>query len=113
MIDWFRPLLMMFHAPTRGMSEVRDRAPLGSALLLAVLVQSAHSVYALWEAQSGDAAGLGGPLLIGTVLVQSIGVGLLVGIIFVPITIFASNLFERRGSVTLALQQGKASLVPT
>src|SRR2546423_745661 len=113
MIDWFRPLLMMFYAPTRGMSEVRDRAPLGSALLLAVLVQSAHSVYALWNAQSGDAAGLGGPLLIGTVLVQSIGLVLLVAIILVPITIFVANLFERRGSFMLAMQQEYASLAST
>ncbi len=32
MTDWLRPLLLMFYAPTRGMAEVRDRAPLGPAV---------------------------------------------------------------------------------
>ena len=112
-MNWLRPLLMMFYAPTRGMSEVRDRAPLGSALLLAVLVQSAQSVFELWNARSTEAAGLSSPLLIGNVLVQSIGLVLLVAIILVPITIFVANLFERRGSFMLAMQQEYASLAST
>ncbi|HYG81427.1 MAG TPA: hypothetical protein VD861_13610, partial [Pyrinomonadaceae bacterium] len=49
MANWLRPLLMMFYAPGRGMGEVRDRAPLGSAMLLALLAELGFITYALWE----------------------------------------------------------------
>jgi tetratricopeptide (TPR) repeat protein len=113
MLDWLRPLLMMFYAPVRGMSEVRDRAPLGSALLLAVLAQSARSFYGLWTDPSGQAARLESPLLVGAVLVQSLGMVLLVALILVPITIFIANLFEGRGGFLLAMQQEYAPLAST
>ena len=49
MSDWLRPLLLMFYAPARGMAEARDRAPLGQAALLALLLQVAHTVYSQWR----------------------------------------------------------------
>lgn len=113
MLDWLRPLLMMFYAPVRGMRDVRDRAPLGSALLLAVLAQSVRSFYAMWTDPSGQAAALGNPVLVGAVLVQSLGVVLLVALILVPITIFVANLFEGRGGFLLAMQQEYAALAST
>ena len=113
MIAWLQPLLMMFYAPARGMSEVRDRAPLGSSLLLAVLVQSMLSLYGLWADQSGEAAQLGGALLVGAVLVQSLGLILMVALILVPIIIFVTNLFEGRRGFMLAMQQEYAPLAST
>src|SRR4051812_20572610 len=113
-MNLLRPLLMMFYAPARALGEVRDRAPLGASLLLAVVMQSAYSVYALWSGRGGEAAaGLSGPRLVGAIVLQSIGLVLLIGIILVPITIFVANLFERRGSFTLAIQQEYAPLAST
>jgi tetratricopeptide (TPR) repeat protein len=113
-MNLFRPLLMMFYAPARGLSEVRDRAPLGSALLLAVVMQSAYSVYTLWGGRAGPAAtGLSARVLVDVVLIQPLGLVLLIGVILVPITIFVANLFERRGSFALAIQQEYAPLAST
>ena len=60
MMDWLRPLLLMFYAPARGMSEARERAPLGPAVLLALAAQFAVALYALWP----QAAAAGGPALL-------------------------------------------------
>ena len=103
MLDWLRPLLLMFYAPARGMSEVRDRAPLALAALLALIVQVLDMLMAkpilLLNVQS-----------IVSVLVQAAGSILLIGLIFVPLMLFVANLFDRRGSFTVVLQQEYAAI---
>lgn len=106
MVDWLRLFLMMFHAPVRAMSEVRDRAPLGPALLLALVTQVIYLIFT----QRFYLSGLVYPWLVLTTLLQSL---LFIAIIFVPVTALVANLLERRGSYRLVLQQEYASLAST
>ncbi|MCA1566391.1 MAG: tetratricopeptide repeat protein [Acidobacteria bacterium] len=104
MLDWLKPLLMMFHAPVRAMALVRDRAPLGFAAALALGAKVIYVLYMQWpylaaQARAGGAFG-GFAILSGTV-----GSLLVVAVIFVPGVIFFANMFERRGSFSLVLQQ--------
>jgi len=103
-MDWLRPLLLMFYAPARGMAEVRDRVPLGQAALLAVLLQVAHALLAQWRELAGLAARFGAWASVG-VLFSSAGSVLLVALIYVPLSVFFANLFERRGGFGLVLRQ--------
>jgi len=103
-MDWLRPLLLMFYAPARGMALVRDRAPLGQAALLAVLLQVAHALVAQWRELAGLAARYGAWAAVG-VLFSSAGSVLLVALVYVPVSILLVNLFERRGSLGLVLRQ--------
>ena len=103
-MNWLRPLLMMFYAPARGMAEVRDRVPLGQAALLAVLLQVAHALVGQWRELVGLAARFGSWAAVG-VLFSSAGAVLLVGLVYVPVSVLLANLFERRGSFGLVLRQ--------
>jgi tetratricopeptide (TPR) repeat protein len=103
-MNWLRPLLMMFYAPARGMAEVRDRVPLGQAALLAVLLQVAHALVSQWRELATLAARFGSWAGVG-VLFASAGSVLLVGLIYVPVSVLLANLFERRGSFGLVLRQ--------
>jgi tetratricopeptide (TPR) repeat protein len=106
MVDWLRLFLMMFYAPVRAMSEVRDRAPLGPALLLALATQSVYVIFTQRFYLNGAIY----PRLVLTTLFQSL---LFIAIIFVPATALVANLLERRGSFRLVLQQEYASLAAT
>jgi tetratricopeptide (TPR) repeat protein len=103
-MDWLRPLLLMFYAPARGMALVRDRAPLGQAALLAVLLQVAHALLAQWRELAGLAARYGAWAAVG-VLFSSAGSVLLVALVYVPVSVLVVNLFERRGGFSLVLRQ--------
>ena len=103
-MDWLRPLLLMFYAPARGMAEVRDRVPLGQAALLAVLLQVAHALVGQWRELVGLAARFGSWAGVG-VLFSSAGAVLLVGLVYVPVSVLLANLFERRGGFGLVLRQ--------
>jgi len=104
MSDWLRPLLLMFYAPARGMAEARDRAPLGQAALLALLLQVAHTVYSQWRELAALAQRFGAWAAV-SVLFTSSGYLLLVALVFVPVAIFFANLFERRAGFGLLLRQ--------
>lgn len=106
MLDLLKPLLMMFYAPARGMRVVRDRAPLGTAALIALAAHGVYNLYTEWQ-------GTVGLLLVRDVLISSALSVLFVALIFVPITIFVANLFERRGSFGLMIQQEYAALAST
>jgi Tfp pilus assembly protein PilF len=90
------------------MAEARDRAPLGAAALLAWLLQSAYAVFTLWPAVGGQAAHAGPSWLYHVLLGAALSL-FHTGAIFVPAAIFFANLFERRGSFGLAVQQEYAS----
>jgi tetratricopeptide (TPR) repeat protein len=94
---------MMFYAPVRALSEVRDRAPLGPALLLALLMQSAYAIFT----QRFYLGGRIYPGLLLTTLFQSI---LFIAIIFVPATALMAHLLDRRSSFRIVIQQEYASL---
>jgi tetratricopeptide (TPR) repeat protein len=113
MIEWLRPLLMLFYAPVRGMNEVRDRAPLVAVVLLALLSRVAYVIFSQWLYQRDGFAILRSPLAIISLLIQSASSLLILAVVFVPTVALVSNLFERRGSFGLVLQQEYAALVST
>lgn len=106
MVDWLRLFLMIFYAPVRALREVRDRAPLGPALLLALATQIVYTIIT----QRFYLGGAFYPRLVLTTLVQSL---LFIAIIFVPTLALVANLLDRRGSFRLVLQQEYASLAST
>jgi tetratricopeptide (TPR) repeat protein len=112
MFDWIRLLLMIFYAPGRGMREVRDRAPLGSIGLIALLSQVSYYLTTQWL--SGETTLVfGGPGAAIRLLFQSARWILLLAFILIPLIIFVGNLLERRRSFTLLLQQEYTSLAST
>jgi tetratricopeptide (TPR) repeat protein len=106
MADWLRFLLMMFYAPVGAMREVRDRAPLGPAMLLALAAQSVYLIFT----QRFYLGGAIYPRLTLSTLFQSL---LFIAIIFVPATTLIANLLERRTSFRLVIRQEYASLAST
>jgi tetratricopeptide (TPR) repeat protein len=100
MMDWLRPLLMMFYAPERGMSEVRERSPLAGAMLLALLAQVGYIFYTQWRFLNPMFA-LRGPSIV------------FIAVILVPVMALIANLFERRASFGLAIRQEYAPLAST
>lgn len=112
MMNWLRPLLMMFYAPARGMSEVRDRSPLAVAMLLALLAQVGYVFFTQWGFLSPVFA-LRGPSIVFSILFSSLLPLLLIAVILVPMMILAANLFERRASLGLVIRQEYAPLAAT
>jgi tetratricopeptide (TPR) repeat protein len=111
MMNWLRPLLMMFYAPTRGMSEVRDRSPLAPAMLLALLAQIGYAFCTQWRFL--NPAILRAPSILWAILFESLIPILFLAVIFVPAMALLANLFERRASFGLIIQQEYASLAAT
>src|SRR5918998_1714241 len=109
MLDWLKPLLMMFYAPVRAMGLVRDRAPLGFAAIVALLVRVGYVFYTQWLYLAVQ-IGVGGAFVGVAVVTATVGSLLLIAVIFVPSLVFFANLFERRGSFSLVLQQEFAPL---
>jgi tetratricopeptide (TPR) repeat protein len=109
MTNWLRPLLLIFYAPGRGMSEARDRARIVPAALLALLSQFGFALYSQWDYLAGIFARR--PLYIFVAaLIQSASSLLSTALIFVPAAIIIARLFDRRGSMRLALQREYASV---
>lgn len=113
MVDWLRFLLMMFYAPVRALKEVRDRGVLTPPALLALITQALF-FYLMVSLYARDTiAALTAPWAFYSLLLQSAGALLLVALIFAPVVIFVANLFERRGSYRLVLQQEYAATTST
>ena len=104
MLDWLKPLPMMFYAPARGMAVVRDRAPLGAAALLALAAQAAYELFTQWPYLARGFA-RSAPLAVFSILRGAAGELLLLALAFVPLLVLFANLFERRGSYGLVLRQ--------
>jgi len=109
MTNWLRPLLLLFYAPRRGMSEVRDRAPLGAAMLLALLAQVGFFAFTQWRFIN-PAFAARGPGVAFSLVFRSILPLLFVAVILVPALALVANLFERRASLGLILRQEYAPL---
>jgi tetratricopeptide (TPR) repeat protein len=109
MLDLLKPLLLMFYAPVRAMGLVRDRAPLGLAAALAVIAKAAYVFYTQWG-YLGAQIRAGNAFVAVAVVVAAVGSLLLFAVILIPSLIFFANLFERRGSFSLVLQQEYAPL---
>lgn len=108
MTDWPRLIAMIFYAPLRGMREVRDRGALFPAIICAYTSQV---IYALTvQLLIGNRSLLTHPQVIATSLFQAATSLLPIMIVLVPLLALTSNLFDRRGSFGLVLQQEYASL---
>ena len=92
---------MLFYAPARGISEAHNQAALAPAALLALLAQS---INALWSFSAAPPP-LSNPLLFISLLFGGMISLLFMALALVPTLIFISNLFERRGSFRLVVQQ--------
>ncbi|MGA9996109.1 MAG: tetratricopeptide repeat protein [Pyrinomonadaceae bacterium] len=112
MLDWLHPLLLMFYAPSRGMSEVRDRAPLAPAMLFALLADASYMLYTQWPFLV-EGFGTRGAFASALLLFRSAKHLLFIALVLVPVIAFIANLFERRGSFGLVLQQEYAPLAST
>ena len=94
------------------MSLVRDRAPLGQGVFLALLVPAIYSLIAV-AMYSGDLrSAIYPPTVIGSL--SQAGLSLLFTLLaFVPSTLFAGNLLDRRGSSIAAIKQDYAPFAST
>jgi tetratricopeptide (TPR) repeat protein len=103
---------MIFYAPGRGLREVRDRAPLAPAALVA-LISHAIFFFSVTFLYLGYLASPRNPSTIFSVILQSAGSLVIIALVFCPLSLFLSNLFERRASFRLRLQQDYAPLAAT
>ena len=112
MLDWLRLVLMIFYAPTRGIREVRDRGSLAPAGLVALLAHGAF-FFALTWLYLGNLINPRQPLAILFVLFQSAGSLVFIALVFCPLALFLANIFERRASFRLLIQQEYSALAAT
>ncbi len=111
MLDWLRLVLMVFYAPARGMREVRDRGTIAPAGFVALLALGTFYFLLMWFYPV-----LGDPrraITILSSLFQSAGHLVFVAAIFGPLVLLITNLFERRASFRLLLQQEYSALAAT
>jgi tetratricopeptide (TPR) repeat protein len=103
---------MIFYAPGRGLREVRDRAALAPASLLALISHVAFLLVLTALFLPGFVS-VGHPFSILVVIFQSAGCLLFLALVFVPVAILLLNLSERRASYRLIMQQEYAAMAST
>jgi Tfp pilus assembly protein PilF len=108
MTEWLKFIAMIFYAPLRGMREVRDRGGLLPAFICAYASQLLYLFAVQWL--SGDRAFLTRPSVLAANFFHAATALLPFAIVFVPLIALIANLFDRRGSFGLVLQQEYASL---
>src|SRR5215813_8163746 len=108
MTDWLRLTLMIFYAPLRGIREVRDRGSLFPAIISAYVSQVAYMLAVQWL--SGNRAFTTRPGVLAATLFQAATYLLPFAIFLVPLLAWTANIFDRRGSFGLVLQQEYSSL---
>lgn len=104
---------MVFYAPVRGMNEVRDRAPLIALVLFALLAKVVYVIFTQWLYYRNGFAALRHPAAIITLLIDSASSLLILAVVFAPTVTFVANLFDRRASFRLVLQQEYTALIST
>jgi tetratricopeptide (TPR) repeat protein len=107
MPDWLRYIAMIFYAPMRGMREVRDRGTLLPAIVCAYVSQILYLFIIQWLVGISLTTR---PQVIASNLFQAATSLLPIAIVLVPLLALTSNMFDRRGSFGLVLQQEYASL---
>ena len=98
---------MIFYAPMRGMREVRDRGTLLPAIICAYASQIVYLFIIQWLVGISFTAR---PQVIAANLFQAATSLLPIAIVLVPLLALTANMFDRRGSFGLVLQQEYASL---
>lgn len=100
---------MIFYAPLRGMREVRDRGGLAPAVICAYVVQVVYVFLILWLAGDRSIFSRGAGSIAG-ILFQAVAPILTVAVVVVPVATLIANLFDRRGSFSVVLQQEYGAL---
>jgi Tfp pilus assembly protein PilF len=103
---------MIFYAPLRGVREVRDKGALAPAGLVALLAHALFFLSITWF-YTGYLIPARRPFAILLVILQSAGFLVYVALIFSPLTLFLANIFERRASFRLLIQQEYSALAAT
>ncbi len=103
---------MIFYAPLRALREVRERASLAAASLVA-LVCHLLFIFTLTTLFLPALVSLRRPFSVLLVVFQSAGCLLFVALVFAPLAIFILNLSERRGSFRLIMQQEYSTVAAT
>jgi tetratricopeptide (TPR) repeat protein len=103
---------MIFYAPARGLREVRDRAPLAAASLVALFSHVTFLLVTTTLFLPGFVSARH-PFSVLLVIFQSAGCLLFLALIFVPVAILLLNLSERRASYRLLMQQEFAATAAT
>jgi tetratricopeptide (TPR) repeat protein len=112
MLNWLRLVLLMFYAPGRAMREVRDRGAIAPAGLVALMAHGLFFFSLSWFYR-GQLTNSGKLLAIVLVLIESAGSLVIIALVFCPLTLFIANIFERRASFRLLLQQEYAAMAAT
>ncbi len=107
-LDWLRLLAMIFYAPVRALREVRDRASVAASASVAFVAQTVFflTLTILYLSYLGSPRS---PATLFSIMLQSGGSLVIIALVFCPLALFLSNLFVRRGSFRLLLQQEYAS----
>jgi tetratricopeptide (TPR) repeat protein len=108
MTEWLQYVAMIFYAPFRGLREVRDRGALFPTIICAYISQVAYVFVIQWL--TGNTAFLNRPQIVAGNLFQSAVSLLPIALVLVPLLALTSNMFDRRASFSLVLQQEYASL---
>lgn len=108
-VDWLRIVLITFYAPGRAMREVRDRAALAPSGLVA-LIATTLFFFTFTCFYLRSLIDISHPFMVFWLVVQSGSLLVLIALIFSPLSIFLSNLLDRRTSFKLLAQQEYASL---
>ena len=111
MIDWLRLFVLVLFAPLRGLREVRDRSTLPQSALLALIFHAAFFFYLTWH-YLRELINSKGALVFSSIL-QAAGVLIFIAVVFVPLSLFFGNLFERRAGFRLLMQQEYSGLATT
>jgi tetratricopeptide (TPR) repeat protein len=111
MTDWLRLFLMVLFAPLRGLRDARDHSTLAQSGLLALVIHAGYFFYLTWQylrefINSRAALGLSS-------ILQAAGVLIFIAVVFVPLSLFFANLFERRAGFRLLMQQEYSGLATT
>lgn len=112
MLHWLRLLLMVFYAPARAMREVRDRAALAPSGLVAVLAHGGFFL-CLTFLYIGQLFGPFRTLEIVLAVFQSATSLIFIALFFSPLALLLANVFERRASFRLLLQQEYSAVAST
>jgi Flp pilus assembly protein TadD len=112
MANWLRLILMLFYAPVRGMREVRDRGTLAPDALLALTAAIGLFLSLSWLYPS-PVFSIGGSRSLLAIVFQAAGSLVFIALVLSPLVLFIANLFERRASYRLVLQQEYSGLTST
>jgi tetratricopeptide (TPR) repeat protein len=109
---WLRLVLQGFYAPSRSLREVRDRATLGPAALVALFASAIFflclTVFFLRSLVPTSPA-----VLAISSVIQSGSFLVLIAVFFAPVVLLFTNLIDRRASIRLLFQQEYVPLTST